>query len=108
MVDDGRFLRTMNRAHDPTAERLAIAILTLFLIGYGWFDLWQGGIAVKGRNGAVSYAEGGYALAIAAGAFLFAALVSLLLARSMRLPRAGIALVLGAILVPPLVYVLIG
>ncbi|MEQ1513506.1 MAG: hypothetical protein ABL934_12635 [Lysobacteraceae bacterium] len=98
----------MNRPYDPTAERLAIGILMLFLIGYGWFDLWQGGIAVKGRNGNVSFADGGVGLAIAAGAFLFAALVSLLLARSVRLPRAGIVLVLGAILVPPLAYVLIG
>lgn len=78
----------MNRPYDPTAERLAIGILMLFLIGYGWFDLWQGGIAVKGRNGNVSFADGGVGLAIAAGAFLFAALVSLLLARSVRLPRA--------------------
>ncbi|NOT88261.1 MAG: hypothetical protein HOP03_08755 [Lysobacter sp.] len=98
----------MSRSHDPTAERLAIGILILFLIGYGWFDLWQGGIAVKGRNGVVGYAEGGYALAIAAGAFLFAALVSLLLARSLRLSRPGILLLLAAILLPPLAYVLIG
>ncbi|MFZ2753608.1 MAG: hypothetical protein WAZ48_09180 [Lysobacteraceae bacterium] len=98
----------MSRSHDPTAERLAIGMLMLFLIGYGWFDLWQGGIAVKGRNGAVSYAEGGYALAIAAGAFLFAALVSLLLARSLRLRRPGIALLLGVILLPPLAYVFTG
>ena len=96
------------RSHDPTAERLIIAILMLFLIGYGWFVLWQGGIAVKGRSGAVNYAEGGYAFAIAVGAFLFAALVSLLLARSLRLRRPGIALLLGVILLPPLAYVLIG
>jgi hypothetical protein len=98
----------MNRSHDPTAERLVIGILMLFLIGYGWFVLWQGGIAVKGRNGAVSFAEGGYAFAIAAGAFLFAAVVSLLLARSVRLRRPGILLLLGVILLPPLAYVLIG
>lgn len=98
----------MSRSHDPTAERLIIAILMLFLLGYGWFVLWQGGIAVRSRSGAVSYAEGGYALAIAAGAFLFAALVSLLLARSLRLRRPGIALLLGVILLPPLAYVLIG
>ncbi|MBN8214182.1 MAG: hypothetical protein J0M09_14760 [Xanthomonadales bacterium] len=95
-------------SRDPTAERLIIAILMLFLIGYGWFVLWQGGIAVRGRNGAVSYAEGGYALAIATGAFLFAALVSLLLARSLRLRRPGIALMFSAILLPPLAYVLTG
>lgn len=98
----------MSRSQDPTAERLIIAILMLFLIGYGWFVLWQGGIAVRGRNGAVSYAEGGYALAIATGAFLFAALVSLLLARSLRLRRPGIALMFSAILLPPLAYVLTG
>lgn len=98
----------MSRSHDPTAERLIIAILMLFLLGYGWFVLWQGGIAVRGRSGAVSYAEGGYALAIATGAFLFAALVSLLLARSLRLRRPGIALLLGVILLPPLAYVFTG
>lgn len=98
----------MSKPHDPTAERLAIGILVVFLIGYGWFDLWQGGIAIKGRSGDVAYADGGFGLAIAAGAFLFAALVSLLLARSLRLRRPGIFLLLAAILLPPLAYVLIG
>ncbi len=98
----------MTRPRDRTAERLAIGILMLFLIGYGWFDLWQGSIAVKGRSGHVSDADGGIGLAIAAGAFLFAALMSPLLARSFRLRRAGVVLLLGAILLPPLAYVLTG
>lgn len=98
----------MNRPHDPTAERLAIGILILFLIGYGWFDLWQGGIAIKGRSGDVAYADGGFGLAVAAGAFLFAALASLPLARSLQLRRPGILLLHAAILLPPLAYVSIG
>lgn len=98
----------MNRPRDPAAERLAIGILLVFLLGYGWFDLWQGGIAIKGRSGHVSYADGGLGLAIAAGAFLLAALVSLLLARSFGLGRLGIALSMAAILLPPLAYVVFG
>jgi hypothetical protein len=101
-------MQTMTRPPDPTAERLVVGILMLFLIGYGWFDLLQGGIAIKGRSGNVSYADGGLGLAIAAGAFLFAALVSLLLARSFQLRWAGITLLPCAILLPPMVYVLIG
>lgn len=95
----------MTAPRDPTAERLAVGLLLAFLLAYGWFDLLQGGIAIRGRSGAVSFADGGAGLAVAAFAFLVAALVSLLLAKSLRWGRAATWTLAAACALPPLAYV---
>lgn len=95
----------MAASSDPTAERLVLGLLAGFLVAYGWFDLLQGGIAIKGRSGEVSFADGLAGLLLAAGAFLFAALVSALLAKNLRWGRGATWALSSAILLPPLVFV---
>jgi hypothetical protein len=90
------------------AERLVIGLLWLFLMGFGWFDLLNGGISLKGKSGAVAYASGNVGLAIAAGAFVLAALVSLMLARTLAFGSWSTRLLLMAVLAPPLFFVLPG
>lgn len=95
----------MAKPSDPAAERLVLGLLAGFLAAYGWFDLLQGGIAMKGRSGAVSFVDGRAGLLVAAGAFLFAALVSLLLAKSLRWGRGATWALSTAILLPPILFV---
>lgn len=90
------------------AERLAVGLLWLFLMGFGWVDLLSGGISLKGKSGAIAYASGNVGLAIAAGAFVLASLVSLLLARTLALGRWRTRLLLLVVLAPPLFFVLLG
>ena len=96
----------MTAPRDPTAERLAIGLLLAFLLAYGWFDLLQGGIAMKGRSGEVAFVDGVAGSLVAAVAFAIAALVALLLARSLRWGRAAKTAMLAAILLPPLLHML--
>ena len=96
-----------NQQPSHAAERLAIGLLWVFLMGFGWFDLLTDGISLKGKSGAVAYASGTAGLAIAAGSFLLASLVSLLLARSMALGRWNARLLVLAVLVPPLLFMLL-
>ncbi len=91
-----------------TAERLATGLLWLFLLGFGWVNLLDGGISIKGRNGHVAYASGNAGLALAVGTFLLAALMSLLLARTLGLSRLASWLLVLAVLAPPLLFVLFG
>ena len=90
------------------AERLAMGLLWLFLLGFGWVNLLDGGISLKGKSGHVVYASGNAGLAVAVGTFFLAALVSPLLARTLALSRLASRLLVLAVLVPPLLFVLFG
>ena len=85
-----------------------MGLLWLFLLGFGWVNLLDGGISIKGRSGHVAYASGNAGLALAAGTFLLAALVSLLLARILVLSRLVSWLLVLAVLAPPMLFVLLG
>jgi hypothetical protein len=74
------------------AQCVVTLFLTAFLSALGWFTLWQGGIALKGKGGHISYVGGGFATAIAIGAFFFAAISALLLAKAFGLGRSGYVL----------------
>ena len=88
------------------AERLTTGLLWVFLLGFGWVNLLDGGISLRGKSGQIVYAGGNTDLAVAAGTFLLAVLVTLLLARALALSRLASWLMLLAILVPPLLFVL--
>lgn len=96
----------MTDARDKTGERLAFAILMLFMVGFGWLNLLQGGISLKGKSGDTTFVTGTAGLAVATGTFVIGALVSLLMARSFGLGRVGTISLAMAILLPPLVFVL--
>ena len=63
-----------NEAKDKTAERLAIAIVLVFLLGFGWLTLLQGGMTLKGKSGHESFVDGRLGIATACFDFLIAAL----------------------------------
>ena len=88
------------------AERLTTGLLWVFLLGFGWVNLLDGGISLKGKSGQIVYAGGNTGLAVAAGTFLLAALVTSLLARTLALSRLASWLMMLAVLVPPLLFVL--
>ena len=90
------------------AECLAMGLLWMFLLGFGWINLLDGGISLKGKSGHVVYASGNAGLAVAVGTFFLAALVSPLLARTLALSRLASRLLVLAVLVPPLLFVLFG
>ena len=87
-------------------ERLTTGLLWVFLLGFGWVNLLDGGISLKGKSGQIVYAGGNTGLAVAAGTFLLAALVTSLLARTLALSRLASWLMMLAVLVPPLLFVL--
>ena len=88
------------------AERLTTGLLWVFLLGFGWVNLLGGGISLKGKSGNVVYASGNTGLAVAAGTFLLAVLVTPLLARTLALSRLASGLLVLVVLVPPLLFVL--
>ena len=88
------------------AECLAIGLLWMFLLGFGWVNLLDGGISVRGKSASVTYASGSAGLAVAAGTFLFAGMVTALLARALGWSRLVTGLLVLAALVPPLLFVL--
>ena len=88
------------------AECLATGLLWMFLLGFGWVNLLDGGISLKGKNASVVYVSGGAGLAVAAGTFLIAGIVTALLARALALSRWVMGLLVLAALVPPLLFVL--
>jgi len=93
-------------AQDSTAERLVAALLMVCFALLGWFDLWQGGITLKGKSGATSFVGGRAGLAVAGIAFLVATFGLALLLRSFK-AKHGTRLAAGAaLLVPPVVYAL--
>jgi uncharacterized membrane protein YdfJ with MMPL/SSD domain len=91
---------------DKTAERLAIGIVTIFLVGFGWLNLLQGGISLKSKSGHVGYATGNFGIAVACGTFIFAALGALLLAKSFNLKARGMFVLIGLITLPPIIFLL--
>ena len=90
------------------AECLAIGLLWLFLLGFGWINLLDGGISLKGKSASVTYASGSAGLAVAAGTFLIAGMVTALLARALGLSRWVTWLLVLAVLASPLLFVLLG
>ncbi len=90
------------------AECLAIGLLWMFLLGFGWINLLEGGISLKGKSASVTYASGSAGLAIAAGTFLIAGMVTALLARALGLSRWVTWLLVLAVLASPLLFVLLG
>ena len=86
------------------AERLSVGLLWIFLLGFGWVNLLDGGISIKGKSGNVSYVSGNFGLAVAAGTFLMATLVTLLLARTLALSRFASWLLVLVVFVPPLLF----
>ena len=88
------------------AERLTTGLLWVFLLGFGWVNLLDGGISLKGKSGNVHYVSGNIGLAVAAGTFLLAVLVTPLLARTLALSRLASWLLVPVVLVPPLLFVL--
>ena len=85
-----------------------MGLLWLFLLGFGWINLLDGGISLKGKSASVTYASGSAGLAVAAGTFLIAGMVTALLARASGLSRLITWLLVLAALVPPLLFVLFG
>lgn len=104
-----------DKPHNPpptdassAAERLTVGLVTAFFTLFGWFTLVNGGVALRGRKGNESLVDGAAALAIAASAFLIAALcLTLLLRRAWPAPRAVFWACLVALLLPPLLFVLL-
>ena len=90
------------------AECLAIGLLWMFLLGFGWINLLEGGISLKGKSASVTYASGSAGLAVAAGTFLIAGMVTALLARALGLSRWVTWLLVLAVLASPLLFVLLG
>ena len=88
------------------AECLAMGLLWMFLLGFGWINLLDGGISLKGKSANLTYASGSAGLAVAAGTFLIAAMMTALLARALSLNRLLTWLLVLAALVPPLLFVL--
>jgi hypothetical protein len=90
---------------DPTAERLAAALLAGFFALFGWFTLWQGGITLKGRSGATSFVSGAAGQAVAALALAVAGFGIALFLRSFRVPRPVRLLAFALLLGPALLLV---
>ena len=85
-----------------------MGLLWMFLLGFGWINLLEGGISLKGKSASVTYASGSAGLAIAAGTFLIAGMVTALLARALGLSRWVTWLLVLAVLASPLLFVLLG
>lgn len=96
-----------NEAKDKTAERLAIAIVLVFLLGFGWLTLLQGGITLKGKSGHESFVDGRLGIATAGFDFLIAALCALLLGKSFNAHSRTYAILLVGVLVPPVIFLLL-
>ena len=91
---------------DPTAERLAAALLGLFFALFGWFTLWQGGVSLGGKRGGSSFVDGGAASVVAAASLVVAGLGCAMVLRSFKAGSAAYwwsALVLFA---PPVAFAL--
>ena len=83
-----------------------MGLLAIFLLGFGWVNLLDGGISLKGKSASVVYARESSGLAVAAGTFLIAGMVTALLARALALSRWVTWPLVLAVLVPPLLFVL--
>ena len=93
-------------AQDPTAGRLAAGLLTTFFALFGWFTLWQGGVALKGKSGATSFVDGHAGILVAGFAFIVATMGLALLLRSFEANRPAYYIGGVMMLLPPLLFVL--
>jgi hypothetical protein len=91
----------------PTAERLIAGLLATFFALFGWFDLWQGGITLKGKSGAVRFVDGRAGLAVAAFAFVVAALGVAMLLRTFKVHRSAYYTAGVVLALPPILFLLL-
>ena len=89
------------------AECFATGLLWMFLLGFGWVNLLDGGISLNGKNASMVHVSGGAGLSVAAGTFLIAGMVTALFARTLELSRWVTWLLVLVALVPPLLFVLL-
>lgn len=89
---------------DKTGERLALGVVALFCYGFGWLDLWQGGISLRSKQGNVGFVDGVTGLAVAGGLMLVAALCFFMLARSYSMRSSNIRWLLAVLLLLPVCY----
>ena len=92
---------------DPTAERIAAALLAVFFFLFGWYTLMQGGITLRGKSGLTSFVGGYLGLAVAGFTFLVATLGVALLLRSLDSGRRTYWIGSSIVLLPPLVFALL-
>lgn len=92
---------------DSLAEQLMASLLATFFALFGWFTLWQGGVTLKGKSGAVSFVGGRAGVAVAGFAFVVATFGVALLLRSCRANRQAFYLAGAVVLLPPMVFVLV-
>jgi hypothetical protein len=93
-------------SQDPLAERVAASILAIFFAFFGWFDLVQGGIALKGRSGHISFVDGWVGIAVAGLAFLVAAFGVSILLRTFKASRSTHYFGWVIMLLPPVFFIL--
>ena len=84
--------------------RIPAALLLVCFAALGWLTLWQGGMAVKGQSGWVTFIDGRPGRAVAALCFCAAAIGLLMLLRSFRPGRLVNLIALLLLMVPPLLY----
>lgn len=96
------------RTTDPTATRVASAIMTAFFASLGWYTLWHGGIELAGKSGRTSFVSGAAGVAVAFGAFGVAALGLLLIMKTVDMTGRGRAIAIACLLAPPILYVAAG
>jgi hypothetical protein len=85
-------------------ERLSAGLLAAAFSALGWLTLWQGGMAVKGKSGFVTFVDGRPGRLVAALCFCAAAMGLLLLLRSLKPGRLVNLIALLVLMVPPLLY----
>lgn len=100
---DGGKAGAVQRPH--FAERLSAGLLAAAFTALGWLTLWQGGMALKGNSGLVTFVDGRPGRVVAALCFCAAAIGLLMFLRSFRPGRIVNLLALLALMVPPLLYV---
>ena len=89
------------------AQRLAFALLVVFLVAFGWFTLLNNGVAIRGKSGRVVEATGGAGIAIALASFALAVLINPLLSRAFGLTLRSALLLAALVALPPLGLVLL-
>ena len=92
---------------DPSAERIAAALLAVFFFLFGWYTLWQGGIILGGKSGRSVFVDGYASLVIAAFAFMVVTMGLALLLKSLRAGRKAYWTGAALMLLPPVVFVLL-
>jgi hypothetical protein len=88
----------------PLAERITSGLLFVCFAALGWLTLWQGGMAVKGKSGLVTFVDGRPGRVVAALCFCAAAIGLLMLLRSFKPGRLVNLIALLVLMVPPLLY----